>query len=224
MSPLRRDDGHEHGHPGETGAAAHSHGVDRRAVQRRALWLALAANGGFLVAEVVGGLVYVPARSLVRRFADLAAVPRDAIPGRGPGRLHTRAGPLGVLISHEVFFPDRARAAVGAGAEVLLVPTNASSYRGRQVPAMELAAARLRALETGRSVVQAAPTGYSAIVSASGRVLRRSPLGPPAVLQEVVARRQGATVYTRVGDAPALLLALLGLMGGWAMQLYSVAA
>lgn len=67
---------------------------------------------------------YVPARRLVRRVADLSAVPRDAIPGRGPGRLDSPAGPLGVLISYEVFFPDRARAAVQAGAEVLLVPTN----------------------------------------------------------------------------------------------------
>ena len=161
---------------------------------------------------------YVPARGLVGRLADLTAVPRDAIPGRGPGRLDTPAGPLGVLISYEVFFPDRARAAVRAGADVLLVPTNASSYRGRQVPAMELAAARLRARETGRSVVQAAPTGYSATVSASGTTLGRSPLGPAAVLQQVVPRRQGTTLYTRFGDAPMLWLAVIGLMCAWAMQ------
>ena len=161
---------------------------------------------------------YVPARGLVRRFADLAAVPRDAIPGRGPGLLDTPAGPLGVLISYEVFFPDRARVAVRSGADVLLVPTNASSYQGRQVPAMELAAARLRALETGRSVVQATPTGYSAIVSASGTVQRRSPLGPAAVLDAVVPRRQGNTIYTRVGDGPILLLSLIGLTYAWAIR------
>src|SRR5205807_9327393 len=72
---------------------------------------------------------YVPLRGLVRHLADLSAVPRDARPGRGPGLLRTPAGPLGVLVSYEVFFEDRARAAVGAGGEVLLVPTNASSYR-----------------------------------------------------------------------------------------------
>ena len=35
----------------------HDHG-SMRDVQRRALWIALVANGGFLVAEVVGGLVF----------------------------------------------------------------------------------------------------------------------------------------------------------------------
>ena len=158
---------------------------------------------------------YVPGRALVDRVADLSAVPRDAIPGRGPGVLRTAAGRLGVLISYEVFFADRARAAVGAGAEVLLVPTNASSFRTSQVPGQELAAARLRALETGRAVVQAAPTGYTAVVDAGGRVRARSGMGGADVLTGTVDRRQGRTVASRAGEWPlvalaAVLLALIG--------------
>ena len=37
--------------------AGHSHG-SLRDMQRKALWIALLANGGFLVAEVIGGLVF----------------------------------------------------------------------------------------------------------------------------------------------------------------------
>ncbi len=77
---------------------------------------------------------YVPARGLVSHLADISAVPRDAIAGQGRRGLLTRAGDLGVLISYEVFFAERARAAVHAGGEILLVPTNASSFKGRQVP------------------------------------------------------------------------------------------
>lgn len=154
---------------------------------------------------------YLPARPLVSRLSGNAAlVPRDAIPGRGPGLLTTPAGRLGVLISYEVFFPDRARAAVQAGAQVLLVPTNASSYTTEEVPAMEVAAARLRALETGRALVQAAPTGYSVLVDAAGRVTARSGLGTPAVLGGEVALRAGRTPYTRTGDLPVLVLSGLG--------------
>ena len=111
---------------------------------------------------------YVPFRGLIDHLADLSAIPRDAVPGHGSGMVRTPAAPVGLMVSYEVFFPDRARAAVRAGAQVLLVPTNASSFGTGQVPAQELAAARLRALETGRWVVQAAPTGY-AIIGPDGR-------------------------------------------------------
>lgn len=54
-------------------------------------------------------------------------------------------GPLGVFISYEVFFADRVREAVSAGGHSCSLPTNASSYAGDVVPAIEDAAARLRA-------------------------------------------------------------------------------
>jgi apolipoprotein N-acyltransferase len=158
---------------------------------------------------------YVPLRSLIDRLANLSAVPRDAIAGRGPGVLRTPVAPLGVLVSYEVFFAGRARAAVQAGGQVVLVPTNASSYRTSQVPAQELAAARLRALETGRPVVQSAPTGYSALVDAGGKVLSKTRLGRPAVLQGAVRLRSGQTLATRLGDGAAVLMALMALAGGW---------
>jgi apolipoprotein N-acyltransferase len=158
---------------------------------------------------------YIPGRFLIRHVADLSAIPRDAIAGRGPGLLRTPSGPLGVMVSYEVFFPARARAAVRAGAQVLLVPTNASSYRTGQVPAQEIAAARLRAWETGRAVVQAAPTGYAAIIDARGHLLARSRLGPARVLQGVVQPRTGQTIFVRWGDRWLVALAAAVLMVAW---------
>ena len=158
---------------------------------------------------------YIPARTLLERLADVSAVPRDAVAGRGPGVLDTPAGRLGAMISYEVFFPERARGAVRAGARLLLVPTNASSYRDDQVPAQEVAAARLRALETGRWVVQAAPTGYSAVIDPRGRVVARSGLGEAAVLQQPVELRTGATLAVRLGTVPPVAVAATGLVGAW---------
>ena len=155
---------------------------------------------------------YVPARSLVSRLADVSAVPRDAIAGNGPGVLPTPAGPLGVVISYEVFFADRARAAVEGGGQLLLVPTNASSYKTGQVPAQELAAAQLRAMETGSEVVQAAPTGYSALVTADGRVTERTGLGRAAVVEGEVRLRRGTTPATRYGEGATTFLALMALV------------
>ena len=161
---------------------------------------------------------YLPARRLVAALADLSAVPRDALPGRGAGLLRTPAGRVGVVISYEVFFSDRARAAIRAGGSVLLVPTNASSHTGSQVPAQELAAARLRAIETGRYVLQAAPTGHSAVIDPAGRVLAVTGLGNPAVLQRAVDLRSGATLYLRTGDGPIVGLSLLALGLAWVVD------
>lgn len=161
---------------------------------------------------------YVPFRSLVESVADLAAVPRDAEAGTGPGILDTPAGRMAVTISYEVFFADRARSGVRAGGRVLLVPTNASSYPTSQVPTQEVAVAQVRAVETGRWVVQAAPTGYSAVIDHRGRVHQRGPLGDRAVLQAVVGQREGLTWAMRLGDQPIVVLAIAILAAAWVVH------
>lgn len=159
---------------------------------------------------------YVPGRGLIEKLVDLSVIPRDAIPGDGPGLLRpATTGPLGVVISYEVYFPDRARAAVNAGARVLLVPTNAASFKTSQVPTTEVAAAQLRAIETGRDLAQAAPTGYGALVDHHGNVEARTVLGRREVLRGVLHERTGRTPYTRTGDWPLVLLAAAALAAAW---------
>jgi len=155
---------------------------------------------------------YVPGRWLVQHFVSLGVIPRDAIPGHGSGRVETSTGPVGVVISYEIFFSQRSRAAIGAGGRLLVLPTNTASYTTTQVPAAEIAADQIRAWETGRDVVMAAPTGWSAILDSRGRVRQRSGLVEQTVLQATVAQRTGKTPYLRYGDLPALVAAaaLLG--------------
>jgi apolipoprotein N-acyltransferase len=95
---------------------------------------------------------------------------------------------------------------------VLLVPTNAASYSTSQVPTQEVAAARLRAWETGRDTIQAAPTGYSAVIDHNGRVLARSVLGHQQTLTATVQRRTGRTIFVRLGDLPYVVAGLVGLL------------
>lgn len=158
---------------------------------------------------------YVPARALLDPVVDLSLVPRDAVPGDGPGLMGTQAGPVGVAVSFEVFFPDRVRTAVAAGGQLVVVPTNAASFPTDEVPAQELAAARLRAIETARHVLQAAPTGYSALIAPDGTVQSRTELGAAQLLTGDVELRDGATPYVQVGDVPVVLIALLVLGLGW---------
>ena len=161
---------------------------------------------------------YVPYRSFISHFADLSEVTTDAVPGHGTGLLRTPAGPLGTLVSFEVFYANRSRTSVRAGAELLIVPTNTSSYATAQVPTQEVAADVVQAVETGRAVVQAAPTGYSTVIDQRGRVLERSVLGRGELLTATVPLRRGFTPYDHLGDLPFLLLAGVGLGAAWAHQ------
>lgn len=154
---------------------------------------------------------YVPDRSFFAHFASLTAVPLDAVPGHGTGLLRTPAAPIGVMVSYEVFFAGRARSSVRAGAQLLVVPTNTSSYASSQVPAAEVAADRLQAVAEGRDLVQAAPAGYSTIVDSHGVVRRRSVLGARQAVVASVSLRAGRTVYEMVGDLPVVAAAAIAL-------------
>ncbi|HEX8803167.1 MAG TPA: hypothetical protein VF743_03205, partial [Acidimicrobiales bacterium] len=76
---------------------------------------------------------------------------------------------------------------------------------------------RLRAIETGRWVVQVAPTGFSAVIGPDGTVHQRSAVSERAVLQATVGVREGTTPYADLGLLPAWVVALASLGGGWAL-------
>jgi apolipoprotein N-acyltransferase len=161
---------------------------------------------------------YVPFRSFFAHFADLSGVPADAVPGDGTGLMRTPAGPLGLMVSFEIFYSDRSHASVRAGAELLAVPTNTSSYSTSQVPTQETAAAVVQTIQTGRDLVQAAPTGFSAVVTQRGVVVERSDLGKRQELFATVALRRGMTPYDHWGDLPVLILSGVALVLGLLRQ------
>jgi apolipoprotein N-acyltransferase len=160
---------------------------------------------------------YVPLRSLLERVADDALPDRDLRVSHGRGRLDVPGdvGLVAVAISWEVFFADRVREGVEDGGRLVLNPTNGASFTGTIVQTQQVASSRLRAIETGRWVLQVAPTGFSAIVSDAGRVLARTAVSETRVLQREVQLREGQTWFTRLGNAPAVVLSLALLGAGW---------
>jgi apolipoprotein N-acyltransferase len=70
-------------------------------------------------------------------------------------------------------------------------------------------------METGRWVLQVAPTGYSAFITDTGGVVSRTDIGEATVLSDRVELRDGQTIATRVGDWLALALAVGAVGGGW---------
>jgi apolipoprotein N-acyltransferase len=159
---------------------------------------------------------YTPLRSLLEPLAGGALGDRDLVIGQGRGELDVpgKVGRVAVAISWEVFFPDRVREGVEDGGRVVLNPTNGSSFTGTEVQSQQVASSRLRAIETGRWVLQVAPTGFTAVVDDHGHVLARTGVAEQRVLQRRVQLREGTTPYVHLGNGPALGLAALGLL--WA--------
>ena len=161
---------------------------------------------------------WVPLRSLLEPLAGDALPARDAAVGEGPAAVDTPVGHLGVSISWEIFFGERARDAVRAGGEIIVNPTNGASFSGTQVQTQQVASSRMRAIETGRWVLQIAPTGFTAVVDPDGDVRQRTSVSEREILYDTVGLRRGRTLYVRFGDVPALALAALLLAAGWVIR------
>ncbi len=157
---------------------------------------------------------YMPLRGLLAAIgAPVDLVPRDARAGTEPAILEipTNGEPerAAVAISWEIFFAGRVREGVERDAGFIINPTNGSSYTWTVLQSQQIASSRLRALETGRWVVQVSPTGFSAFVSPSGRVIDRTGVSEQAILDGFVPIRSGHTVYATVGDGPWIGLVFL---------------
>jgi apolipoprotein N-acyltransferase len=157
---------------------------------------------------------YVPLRSFIDRFADLSLIPREALPGEDSALLDTPLGPMSTVTSFEVYFPERVRSGVRNRGRIVLNPTLASSYTTSMVAEQSLASARLRAVESGRWVLQASTTGYAAIVDHNGDVIERTGLTEQAVKTATVELRSGHTWAITFGKWPITLLALFFVLTG----------
>ena len=189
-------------------------------------------RGGFINAQVVVGIdgdvvsryekvrrvpfgEYVPLRGALEAIgAPVDQIPRDAIAGTGPAVLQLPGGTrVAVAISWEIFFGSRVRDGVGSEGELVINPTNGSSYTGTILQTQQVASSRLRAVESGRWVAQASPTGFSAFVSPDGDVFQRTSVSERAVIIQELPLRAGTTWYGGLGDLPLWLL-LLVVLGG----------
>lgn len=119
---------------------------------------------------------YVPFKELVPFLSPLVEAVGDFSPGEIEKPIQWEQAQIGVLICFESVFPELSRKWVKAGANVLVNLTNDAWYGMSSAPHQSLGMAVLRAVETRRSLVRSANTGFSAFVSPSGEVVKQSPL------------------------------------------------
>ncbi|MFC1767486.1 apolipoprotein N-acyltransferase [Candidatus Margulisiibacteriota bacterium] len=93
---------------------------------------------------------------------------------------------VGVVICFESTFPHLVRNKVKKGADVIVVVTNDAWFGGSAALAQHLQSSRMRAIENGVYVVQAANTGISAIIDPAGRVIERTGVDEEVIMLQDV--------------------------------------
>jgi apolipoprotein N-acyltransferase len=154
---------------------------------------------------------YVPLKRYLPFIAPLVEGVGDFIPGKIENPPACKNGRIGVLICFESIFPDISRKWVDAGANIMVNITNDAWYGRSSAPHQTLAMTRMRAVETRRSVVRSANTGFSAFVDPLGRVVEMSPLFVPWQFTGRAYLMEGHTFFVRGGFAfaPGCLIVIL---------------
>ena len=117
------------------------------------------------------------------------------------------------MICFEVAYDGLVRSVVDKGAQLIVVQTNNASFGRSGETYQQLAMGRIRAVEHGRTVVVAATSGLSAIISPNGSLMSRSTLFTPQSLVTSVPLRTSITVADHLGGWPELVLVVLGALG-----------
>ena len=133
---------------------------------------------------------YIPFRAqlapLISRFDRIG---RDFAAGRSTGIFNIADVTAGNLICFEVAYNSVTERLVNDGARVITVQTNNATYAGTAQPEQQFMIERMRALETGRSVVVAATTGISAFIRPDGTVQAMIGEGNTGSLVQIVSLR-----------------------------------
>jgi apolipoprotein N-acyltransferase len=159
----------------------------------------------------------MPMRSFIRVFSpEVDRVTWQFTPGTVATTFAMGPARVGIATCYEVAFDSAVRDSVRAGATLVAIPTNNATFGRTEMTYQQLAMSRVRAVEHGRSVLVAATSGVSAIVTPDGTVTQRTELFTPDALVARVPLRATTTLATRLGAAPEGVMTLLGLAAlGW---------
>ncbi len=149
---------------------------------------------------------YVPFRSLLTSLIGrFELVPRDFAAGDRPGDLQIGPIVVGNVICFEVAYDDIVRGTVLGGAQVLAVQTNNATYTGGGQSEQQVAMARIRAVENGRSTVVAATNGISAQFLPDGTLVGELPERTAGYLVADLPLATTLSPAALVGGVPELL-------------------
>ena len=159
---------------------------------------------------------YVPDRDFWYQLAPdlIGLVSRGYAFGTRDGIFEFEGNSLGVLICFEIAIDEIGRELVSDGAEIILSQTNNADFGRSDETFQQAALARLRAIETGRTIVNISTVGVSLIFLPNGQVIDQLPIFEPGVMIQTVPLRTSITPAMVIGEAFDLTVntAALGLI------------
>ena len=163
---------------------------------------------------------YVPDRAFWRSLAPdlIDLVPRGYSFGTKDGIFTNDTFTVGSLICFEIAADDIPRGLANEGAQLILSQTNNADFGYSDETFQQAAIARLRAIETGRAVVNISTVGLSAIYLPDGSVLDELTWYTPDAMVQNVPLISGGTPATGIGlwfDGFNAALAFGFLLVGW---------
>ena len=155
---------------------------------------------------------YVPDRWFYELIVpDLVGlIQREYTPGSSPPLVQVGDVGVGLAICFDVIYDAVIWDGARAGAEVFVFQTNNADFRGTDENLQQLAFARMRAIETGRAVVNVSTVGTSQVITPDGTTV--DSIGVDTVDASIT------TVPLRTGLTPAVIL------GPWLTALIVLAA
>ncbi|MGW6281705.1 apolipoprotein N-acyltransferase [Kribbella sp. NPDC055071] len=156
---------------------------------------------------------YIPFRDqLLPYIKRLEMIGRQTAPGKVPGVMPIRGVTYGDIICFELVYDNVINDVINGGAQVLVVQTNNATYGGTGQPEQQFAITRMRAIETGRTVLIASTSGISGVIRPDGSVEHKSGQFVSDVYVATVPIRDGKTLASVLGGWPQWILTGLGLL------------
>ena len=144
---------------------------------------------------------YVPDREFFNAIVPdlIGLIGREYTPGSDAPVVRVGSTPVGLAICFDVIYDELIAEGIQGGAQVLVFQTNNADFRGTVENLQQLAIARMRAVETGRSVVNISTVGTSQVIRADGSTQASLNEDRPGALLEDVELRTGATAGVVLG-------------------------
>ncbi|MEF2979273.1 apolipoprotein N-acyltransferase [Subtercola sp. YIM 133946] len=158
---------------------------------------------------------YMPARSFFHALAPslVDMVTRDYQVGTTDTVMNVNGVIAGISICFDITDDQAVSSMVNDGAQVILAQTNNADFGQTDENLQQLAIARLRAIETGRSVVNISTVGHSAIIAPDGSTIDSIAPYQPGAMVDDVPLSTTTTPATLFGKGIELLVSGLGVAG-----------